>query len=639
MCGICGQFHFGSERTASPELVRGMMRVIAHRGPDDEGCHFDGPLGLGFRRLSIIDLGGGHQPMVDREESVFVVFNGEIYNFRELRNELSSLGHLFRTQSDTEVLVHGYKQWGTEVFRRLNGMFGLAIWDARRRRLVLARDAAGIKLVYYHVDQGSVVFGSELRAVLQALPGRPRVDATAMNLFLRYRYVPSPLTLHEGIRKLAPGTMALFENGRCEVERWSTVDRDPLADAPGDLQAIEELLDLYRRATARHLISDVPVGLLLSGGVDSGLLLALMNREGHGWPTFTAGYGSDDEFDELAAAQETARILSACHTSLTLGRSGFEARLPDIVRALEEPVASSSVVLMDELCRRVREHVKVALVGQGPDELFAGYTRHLGVRYGSAWRRVPRWLRTGASCAVERLPRGETLKRGMRALGIDDRMLRHQAVFSLLPGDEIDRLFRDDTLPDGAGDKVLEAWVALEPEMEGCDELAAFQVLEIRSSLPDELLLFTDKLSMAHGLEIRVPYLDREIVEFARRLPARFKIRNGQRKWLHRRVAERFLPPEILRRRKQGFSVKAVDAWFQQPRAGGLGSRLRDRSSLIFEYLQPDAVQGLLADHVACRRDNHKLLYSLVVLEEWLRIDRCAAAPALSARDGEFTAA
>lgn len=640
MCGICGQFHFGSERPASPRLVRSMMQAIAHRGPDDEGLHLDGPLALGFRRLSIIDLMGGHQPMSDREGAVWVVFNGEICNFRELRGELARLGHEFRTRSDTEVIVHGYKQWDTGLFRRLNGMFGVGIWDARRRRLVLARDAAGIKLVYYRVDRESVVFGSELRAVLAASAARPRVDATAMNLFLRYRYVPSPLTLHEGVRKLAPGTMAVFERGRCVVERWDAPACDAGVDRLSDAQAIDALSALYRRAVARHLVSDVPVGLLLSGGVDSGLLLALMNGEGSGWRTFAAGYGSDDDrSDELAAAARSAALLGARHSSIVLAREALDRRLPRIVEVLEEPVASSSVVLMDELCRRVRAEVKVALVGQGPDELFGGYTRHLGVRYGAAWRRVPRWLRAGVSGAVLRMPRGEALKRGIGALDLDDRMRRHQAVFSLLPGDRIDRLFRDGVLPDGAGDALLEAWVALEPERNGCDELCAFQVLELRSSLPDELLMFTDKLSMAYGLEIRVPYLDREIVEFAQRLPARFKIRRGRRKWLHRRVAERLLPAEILARRKLGFSVKAVDAWLRQPGAGGLAARLHDRGSSVFEHLEFDAVQRLLAEHVSGREDNHKLLYSLVVLEEWLRIDRRAAADARPVADLESTAA
>lgn len=624
MCGICGQYNFESGAPASKALVRAMTRSLAHRGPDDEGLHFDGAIGLGFRRLSIIDLAGGHQPMSDVGRTVQVVFNGEIYNFRELRRELIDAGYVFRTSSDTEVIVHGYRHWGIEVLRRLSGMFGLAIWDALRKRLVLARDPAGIKPVYYRVERGTVFFGSEIRALLSVLPSRPSVDSTALNLFLRYRYVPSPFTLHEGIRKLAPGTMAVFEPGGWRIDRWYRSPSQSSSEALTDAQATEALSALYERALARHLVSDVPVGLLLSGGVDSGLLLALMNRHGDAWPTFTAGYGRGED-DELPAAARSAEIFSARHTPVPLPQVRFQQALPRIVGVLEEPVASSSVVLMDELCRTTRESVKVALVGQGPDELFGGYSRHLGVRYGSHWRGLPRWLRQGVSGLTERLPRGETLKRGIRALDIAEPLRRYQAVFSLLPGERIDSLFREGLLRGGAGDAVLDAWGALAPEMAGCDELGAFQVLEIRSSLPDELLMFTDKISMAHGLELRVPYLDREIVEFARRLPARFKIRRGERKWLHRRVARRMLPREILSRPKLGFSVRAVDAWLRQPIDGGLGGHLRDSEAEIFDYLRPDAVQRLLVEHESGRHDNHKLLYSLVVLEEWLRLDRSTA--------------
>src|SRR5690606_5450014 len=291
MCGICGQYNFRDQTPVSRQRVKAMADSIVHRGPDDEGYHFAEGLGLGFRRLSIIDLSGGHQPMSDAEQTVWVVFNGEIYNFKELRNELEGFGHVFRTSSDTEVIVHGYKQWGLDVFNQLNGMFGVAIWDEGRRRLVLSRDSAGIKPVYYTVTDGTVIFGSELRAVLAALPTRPSVDLTALNMFLRYRYTPSPLTMHAGVRKLAPGTMAVFEDGSFQVKRWYNFVPTPFSPLPSDDDASEELLEIYKRALKRHLVSDVPVGLLLSGGVDSGLLLGLMSLHGSHWPTYTVGYG------------------------------------------------------------------------------------------------------------------------------------------------------------------------------------------------------------------------------------------------------------------------------------------------------------------------------------------------------------
>ena len=633
MCGICGQYNFGNGRPASRATVAAMAQSIAHRGPDDDGFHYSGSLGLGFRRLSIIDLAGGHQPMSDAQESVWVAFNGEIYNFPELRRELEGLGHQFRTRSDTEVIVHGYKQWGSEVLNHLNGMFGLAIWDERARRLVLARDPAGIKLIYYRVDNGSVVFGSELRAVLAALPQRPALDTTALNLFLRYRYTPAPLTLYDGVRKLAPGTMAVFEQGAWRVERWYRYEPQPVPSTTSDAEATQALAEVYGRAMKRHLLSDVPVGLLLSGGMDSGLLLALMNQHGSAWPTYTVGYGREGfKDDELEDAAATARHFGARHAQVELSRQSFEASLPHIVSVLEEPIASSSIVPMYHVCARARQDVKVALIGQGPDELFGGYTRHLGVRYGEHWRRMPGWLRQALAAGIERLPRNEALKRGVASLDVADRMRRYRDVFSLMPGAEVDGLFHDGLLQEDAGERVISYWQDLAPEMAGCDELGAFQVLELRSSLPDELLMFGDKLSMAHGLELRVPYLDREVVEYAQRLPAAFKVRYGQRKWLHRRVCERLLPAEILARKKRGFAVNVVDDWFSGSLVGKIGDYLQDENSLMYSWLQPAAVRRLLDEHRSQRRDNHKALFSLVVLEEWLRSEQAPAArPAAAA--------
>src|SRR5437762_9765040 len=327
MCGIAGQFNFQRGEPVKRETIVRMARSIAHRGPDDEGYYVSGPLGLGFRRLSIIDLAGGHQPMSDAEETVWVIFNGEIYNFRELRHELESRGHRFRTSSDTEAVVHGYKEWGTGVFDRLNGMFGVAIWDVPRQRLVLARDAMGIKLIYYAIRDGSVWFGSEIRPVLAGLPQRPDVDPVALNLFLRYRYTPSPLTIFSGIEKLAAGTMLVCENGTARRERWYHYTPRPFPFPKSEEEACEELTHLYREAMRRHLISDVPVGLLLSGGMDSALLLALMNERGGPWPAYTVGYGESFEDDELADAAETALQLGARHVPVKLDRAEFERSL------------------------------------------------------------------------------------------------------------------------------------------------------------------------------------------------------------------------------------------------------------------------------------------------------------------------
>jgi len=619
MCGICGQFNFARNEPVEPETIRRMTDSIRHRGPDDEGYLISGPLGLGFRRLSIIDLAGGHQPMSDVEETVWVIFNGEIYNYRELRAELRSKGHEFRTNSDTEVIIHGYKEWGAEVLNHLNGMFGLAIWDVKKQRLVVARDAMGIKLIYYRITNGQLTFGSEIRPILAAQDSKPEVNPDALNLFLRFRYTPSPLTIFQGIRKLPPGTMLVVERGGCREERWYNYTPVPFSNPKEDKEATEELLELYRSAVRRHLLSDVPVGILLSGGLDSGLLLGLMNEQGGPWPAFTVGYGEIFEDDELADAKETAAVLGAVHVPVKLDQAEFERSLPKIVECLEEPIASSSIVPMYFVSQRARQDVKVALIGQGPDELFGGYKRHLGVHYGDWWRWLPTVFRSSVGFAVDRLPRNETLKRGVSSLGTLDRMKRYQDVFSLAPARIIDGLFRDDTLPRRNGDELVDYWRGLIPQMAHTDELGGFQLLEIRSSLPDELLMYADKLSMAHSLEVRVPYLDRTVVEYVQRLGAGFKIRNGSRKWLHRRVCERYLPSRILKRKKRGFAVNVVDDWFHSSLTSELQEVLLDESSLMFGLLNPKPVRRLLESHQSGRQDNHKVLFSLVMIEQWLR--------------------
>jgi asparagine synthase (glutamine-hydrolysing) len=557
--------------------------------------------------------------MSDLEESVWVVFNGEIYNFPELKRELEAFGHVFRTKCDTEVIIHGYKQWGDDVLNHLNGMFGLAIWDVRKQRMVLARDPFGIKLIYYKIDAGRVSFGSEIRAVVAASDEKPEADPVSLNLFLRYRYTPSPYTIFKGIRKLESGTMLVFEKGTYSLRRWYNYKPTPFSPTKSASEATEELCALYKQSVKRQLLSDVPLGLLLSGGVDSGLLLALMTQFGKDWHTYTVGYGSTFADDELADAADTAKIFSAQHASVILDRNTFEEALPHIVSCLEEPIASSSIVPMYFVCKRAREDVKVTLVGQGPDELFGGYKRHLGVRYGGLWGGLPKTVRSAVGSVITALPRNEMLKRGVHSLDVPDRMKRYQHVLSLLPAEEIDGLFREGIIPPNTGDKILECWQDLPALMEGTDELGGFQFMELRSTLPDELLMFADKLSMAHGLEVRVPFLGKEIVEYSERLPSNLKVRNGSGKWLHRQVCQRLLPEKILKRKKRGFAVNVVDDWFRGSAQRKLEGILLDRESRIYDYLRPSAVAQIFKEHHSGQNDNHKVLFSLVVFEEWLR--------------------
>jgi asparagine synthase (glutamine-hydrolysing) len=344
-----------------------------------------------------------------------------------------------------------------------------------------------------------------------------------------------------------------------------------------------------------------------------------MNEEGGPWPAYTIGYGETFADDELADAAETAKALGAEHITVKLDRAKFEKSLPKIVECLEEPIAASSIVPMYFVSQRARQDVKVALIGQGPDELFGGYKRHLGVYYGDWWRRVPTVFRSAIGFAVHGLPRNEMLKRGVSSLATNDRLKRYQNVFSLAPARTINSLFRDDVLPNHNGYELVDYWQELVPQMAHTDELGGFQLLEIRSSLPDELLMYADKLSMAHSLEVRVPYLDRTVVEYVQRLGANFKVRHGTRKWLHRQVCQSYLPRRILKRKKRGFAVNVVDDWFHSSLKGELPEILSDDSSLMFGLLRPESVQNLLEAHRTRREDNHKLLFSLVMLEQWLR--------------------
>ena len=616
MCGIAGVL---DRRGGSVELnvLQSMAAAMAHRGPDDEGFQLSGPVGLAFRRLSIIDVSGGHQPMSDDAGDIWVVLNGEVYNFGELRAQLLGLGYRFRTRSDTECIIHGYAQWGDDVLHHLNGMFGVAIWDARRQRLLLARDRAGIKPLYYQLTASRLVFGSELRAI-RAAGLNPVLDVVSLNLFLRYRYTPSPRTPFEGVSKLAPGTRLIAEaDGSTRVERWW--DYDPAPEAIDVKKAEAELLERYSEAIRRQLVSDVPLGLLLSGGVDSALLLALMARHKTSWPTFTVGFGPAYPDDELEDAAKTARLFGAEHHEIRLDRTTFEEDLAAVVDSLEEPIASPSVVALSRVCSRAREDVKVALIGQGPDELFGGYTRHLGVRYGHMWRALPRPVRRAGSFGLAQLPRSEAVRRGLHSLDEAERLARFQKVFSLLPADEIDNLFHPDLLPASAGDRVLSCWDGVEEALARGDELSAFQYLEVRSALPDELLMGADKLSMRHGLELRVPYLDHDVIEFAGRLPASLKVRHGSRKWLHRRLCRQYLPPEVVRRKKRGFAVDVVDGWYRASIEGQVSDTLLNPTSRLFAVLRQDEVAALVRDHQRGRRDNHKIIHSLIVFEEWLR--------------------
>ena len=613
MCGICGIYHYGSGRPVDERLLREMTSSLIHRGPDDDGFHVDGPLGLGMRRLSIIDLEGGAQPIWNESGTVAVVQNGEIYNFRELRRELEGHGHVFRTQSDTEVTVHAYEQWGVDGLSRLNGMFGLAIWDAARGRLVIARDPFGIKPLYHWDDGGTVLFGSEIRALLCS-PDVPRdVDTEALAEFVGLTYVAAPRTAFKGIGKLLPGHALVYdENVGGRVERFQSMVPRPRTSS-SEAELVEELQEAIAGAVRRQMVADVPIGVLLSGGIDSATIATAMTEVvGAPIDTFTVGFGDDFPEDELELARDTAHRIGSRHHELVISSDEYAEFLPRSIWHLEEPVATTSTLAFYRVSALAREYVKVVLTGQGADEAFGGYPRHLGERYGHLYRALPSAVRLRAlTPLVERLPRNERLKRAVRSLGIDDPSQRMRRVRSVVD-ERVESELMGEWARNGrdGGDAVWQADVA------GLDPLDAMLYVDARTSLADNLLLYGDKMSMAVSLEARVPFLDLALMELAESVPGRLKIRGRNQKRILKKAIARWVPQHVIGRRKVGFATP-VDGWLRGVLRRQVEERLLSEGSGCRRYFRPDAVRRLLDEHASGRHDHKRILFSLLTFEIW----------------------
>lgn len=614
MCGICGILQLDG-RGVDLGLLREMNGLLAHRGPDDAGHFIDDPAGLAMRRLSIIDLAGGHQPLANEDETVHVVQNGEIYNYRELRASLADRGHRFRTESDTEVLVHLYEERGVGFVEELRGMFAIALWDARRRRLVLARDRFGIKPLYYRESSHQLSFASELKS-LMVVPGFSKeIDGQALSAYLAFGWIPAPLTIFTEARKLPPGHVLTFQDGKRSLTRYARpapVQRRDLRREGFD-QLAGETLDRLRESVRAHLVADVPVGVLLSGGVDSSLITALAAQETSRLKTFSIGF-EESSHNELDKARLVARRYGTDHHELVV-RPSAARLLPKLIETFDEPFADSSALptyLVSELASR---HVKVALAGEGGDELFGGYFTYAADRLAPLLG-VPSAL---ARPFIERLPASPRTQR------FKDRALRFAA------GARLPRLERHclwmTYFTDAAREEVLAAGSPRDAdprrwhreryaETAGSEGLARAQDLDVGLYLPDDLLVKTDRASMAHSLEARVPFLDTAVSEFAFGVPARHKVLGFSKKRLLRAAAAPLLPPEVLEARKQGFSIPAA-SWFRgelQPMAREVLSDSSLRAQGVFD---PGTVTRLLEDHVASRADNSRQLWTLLVFTMW----------------------
>jgi asparagine synthase (glutamine-hydrolysing) len=622
MCGIAGMLARDPGRRADASVVARMAARLRHRGPDDGHVWADGPIALGHRRLSVIDLSPrGRQPMSNEDGSVWVVFNGEIYDHAVLRDELVAKGHTFRSETDTEVLVHLYEEHGPKLLDRIDGMFAFALWDARERRLLLARDHLGEKPLFYHEDGAVLRFASEPRALLADPAVRPEADPRAIDQYLTYGYVPSPGAAFRGMRKLPPGHVLDVRGGRLELRRYWALRYGPKRRG-SEAELAEELHDRLRGAVRRRLVADVPLGAFLSGGLDSSLVVALMREVGTGpLRTFSIGF-EEQRYDELAYARLVAERFGTEHHERIV-RPDAAALLPRLVRQYGEPYADSSALPTFLLCEMARSAVTVALSGDGGDESFAGYDRYLGLVLTSGFDRMPRPLLRGVARGLSRLARGSgpktvpyRLARLAEGLAVP-RLERYGRWISVLDEAARARLYTPELLAELDGrspsDVLAEAFAG-----EPLAIVEAAMRADVRLYLPDDILVKIDIASMAHGLEVRAPLLDRRVVEFAATLPPSWKLRGLVRKALLRRVARGILPPPILARRKMGFAVP-IDRWLRGELREMANDVLLDARARSRGWLRTAEVSRLLREHERGEAHHHAKLWALLVLELWHR--------------------
>jgi asparagine synthase (glutamine-hydrolysing) len=604
VCGICGIA--SSRGRLDRERLAAMSEALVHRGPDSEGSFVDGGVGLAARRLAIIDLAGGDQPIANEDGSCTVVQNGEIYNYLELNAELARAGHDLRTHSDTETIVHAYEEWGLGFAERLRGMFAIAIWDARRGRLVLARDRFGIKPLSYRDVGGELAFASEL----DALP-KGELDLDALEAFLATNTVPAPLTIFREIRKLPPGHLLTWSDGAVELTRYARPGPLPVREAD-EAELLEECRARLRDAVRAHLISDVPVGVLLSGGVDSGTLTALAAEESsEPLRTFSIGF-EEASFDELDGARAVSDRYGTRHRELVL-RPDAALLLPALAEAFDEPFADSSALPTFLVSRLAADDVKVALSGEGGDELFGGYYTYAADILAERYGRVASVLRP----AVERLPSSTRrasfdyrAKRFVRAAHLPP-LERHEGWKEIFSADS-----RAELTGRRHGFDPLELERARFAETEGFELLTRLQDIDLGGYLADDLLVKTDRASMAWSLETRVPFLDPLVANFAFSLPGRQKVRGLEKKRLLRRAVEPLLPRQVVHGRKRGFSIPAA-AWLRGELEPFARETLAPETVRRQGYLQPEAVSRVLDRHVAGDEDLSRQLWGLLAFTLW----------------------
>jgi asparagine synthase (glutamine-hydrolysing) len=611
MCGICGIYGYRAEKYT----LERMQESIKHRGPDGAGRFISGNIALGHRRLSIIDIDGGTQPISNETNEIYIVFNGEIYNFIELKYELQMKGHIFKTQSDTEVIIHGYEEWGEQCTNHLNGMFAFAIWDNRTQRLILARDHLGIKPLYYFQAEGTLFFASEIKSLLRASACPREVNIGGLADLFTYRYVPSPKTIFKNIFKLPPGHILMADSKDISVKRFWT--STPAITVTTSEEAIARYQFLLEDAIKLQLRSDVPLGLFLSSGIDSNAILAIMAKHlGKGVHTFTIGFEDGDKTNEIDDARSMANYFGADHSEMIIGPKQYQDYYDKYLWDLEEPVGNETAAAFYFVSKLAREEVKVALTGQGADEPWAGYRRYIGVELSEVYCKLPSAFTSLVKMIVMSLPRNEVLKRGVISLAEPDIMSRLTKIYSFFSDEMKRKLFKPciSNLLFEQNPRLME----LQSNVCHLDPLSQILYIDTRANLPDDLLMVNDKTSMANSLETRVPYLDYRIIEFIESLPPRWRLNLFQGKYLHKKALTKWLPKEVVYRKKKGFA-NPINAWLRNSMKQYVDDCLLSDHSSLKHYFNQDYIKRLINLHCSEKEEYFRHIYLLVSFELWHR--------------------
>ncbi len=635
MCGIAGFYEFEGRRSIERETLESMLSALYHRGPDDAGMFLEGRVALGMRRLSIIDLAGGKQPISNEDGTLTIVFNGEIYNYRELQERLRAHGHVIATSSDTEVIVHLYEELGEDCVKELRGMFTFAIWDSNRRCLFIARDRLGIKPLYYTEHHGSLIFGSEIKAILQHPEVQASLDVDALGDFLSLKYVPAPATMFRAIRALPPAhTLTCDRNGIRIAQYWQLSFADSQPGHKTEEEFAEELEALLRESVRLHLVSDVPFGAFLSGGLDSSTIVALMQQMMNTpVKTFSVGFegGGSEKFSELPYARLVAERFGTDHHEVYVRPDDLMNLAEKVVWHMDQPIADNACIANYMVSELASRHVKMVLAGEGGDELFAGYARYPGEQLASCFQFIPGSIKSRALGMLQKLPGLRRPKVALFALCQPDELSRLINWFPLFNRSMKSSLLSSELLRQLSDPYSEQPFRQRLAETDATHWLNRMLFVDTTLWLPDDLLARGDKTSMAASIEARVPLLDHKLVEFAATLPPQMKLKRLTRKFLLRKVAKRWLPAEIINRKKQGFPMP-FSLWFRKEARSYVRDLLSTETVKRRQLFNPACVETLLDQHESGVADHGALIWGLLAVELWHRIflDSHATAAAAS---------